>query len=414
MPTSNVRDTLGDFVNQYAGFAQTTNTLGLANGVPRQSLADPFPSSVNPVIEPYGQSYGRYTEPRKRREPRPVPAPAAGERPLQRVVPEGRSGRGTIVDLNYFFNYGTRVPFDKNLNMADPAFRYEHKTAAEHAGRQPFPELSDARQVSRRSCATPRRSRSAACSCRTRSTAPSRRRNTDGRQMRTQTLEIRAQRPFAKGISFLAAYAYNNEKRQEWFDDIAQYQVFTTGGGRAGNGGRPTLPAHRVTRRRHLADPGRPRARLPRRHAARRSTWRSAAGSTPRRRGITRAACCSSATATSWTATRRSPTRRDDRWFDTSVFRAAGLVHAAQQSVFLRRPHRPERVPDRHDADEELQSDEASTGSKRASRPTTPSTTSSGTTRTSISRARTSGRSRGNGSTGQGGRYRSARDSCSN
>ena len=61
MPTSNVRDTLGDFVNQYAGFAQTTNTLGLANGVPRQTLADPFPSSVNPVIEPYGQSYGRYT-----------------------------------------------------------------------------------------------------------------------------------------------------------------------------------------------------------------------------------------------------------------------------------------------------------------------------------------------------------------
>ena len=61
MPTSNVRDTLGDFVNQYAGYAQTTNTLGLANGVPRQTLANPFPANVNPVIEPYGQAYGRYT-----------------------------------------------------------------------------------------------------------------------------------------------------------------------------------------------------------------------------------------------------------------------------------------------------------------------------------------------------------------
>ena len=30
MPTSNVRDTLGDFVEQYAGFAQVTNTLGVA------------------------------------------------------------------------------------------------------------------------------------------------------------------------------------------------------------------------------------------------------------------------------------------------------------------------------------------------------------------------------------------------
>ena len=38
-------------------------------------------------------------------------------------------------------------------------------------------------------------------------------------------------RPFAKGTSFLVSYAYNNEKRQEWFDDIAQYRIFTTGQG---------------------------------------------------------------------------------------------------------------------------------------------------------------------------------------
>ena len=43
MPSSDVRDTLGDFVEQYAGFPQFTNTLGLANGVPRQVLVDPFP-----------------------------------------------------------------------------------------------------------------------------------------------------------------------------------------------------------------------------------------------------------------------------------------------------------------------------------------------------------------------------------
>ena len=69
--------------------------------------------------------------------------------------------------------------------------------------------------------------------------------NTDGRKMRTQTFEIRAQRPFAKGTSFLVSYAYNDEKRQEWFDDIAQYRVFTTGEGWEW---RPTdLPQHRVT-----------------------------------------------------------------------------------------------------------------------------------------------------------------------
>src|SRR6185436_12985604 len=60
-PTTNVRDTLGDFVEQYAGYAQTTNTLGPANGVPRQLLSNLCPTSLNPVIEPYAQKYGRYT-----------------------------------------------------------------------------------------------------------------------------------------------------------------------------------------------------------------------------------------------------------------------------------------------------------------------------------------------------------------
>ena len=65
--------------------------------------------------------------------------------------------------------------------------------------------------------------------------------------MRTHTFEIRAQRPFTKGVSFLAAYAWNHEKRQEWFDDLAQYQVFTSGG-EDGWEWRPTdSPVHRLT-----------------------------------------------------------------------------------------------------------------------------------------------------------------------
>jgi hypothetical protein len=51
-PTQAIRDTLGAFVDSYAGYAQTTNTLGLAVGVPRQTLANPFPAGLNPVIEP--------------------------------------------------------------------------------------------------------------------------------------------------------------------------------------------------------------------------------------------------------------------------------------------------------------------------------------------------------------------------
>ena len=62
--------------------------------------------------------------------------------------------------------------------------------------------------------------------------------------MRTHTMEARAQRAFADGLSFMVAYAYNNEKRQEWFDDRAQFKIFQTGEGWEW---RPTdLPRHRL------------------------------------------------------------------------------------------------------------------------------------------------------------------------
>jgi hypothetical protein len=246
MPTSNVRDTLGDFVEQYAGYAQATMTLGLANGVPRQTLADPFPSTVNPVIEPYGQSYGRYTnlggaanldeyELRPQRNDR------------FNVSFQKEIWRGMIVDLSYFFNDGTGVPYDKNLNMADPAFKYEFKTLLNTQVANPFrnyltPDkfpgaLRNTGTVTLGSLLVPYPQYSSLLQ-----------RNTDdGRHMRTHTFEIRAQRPFTKSVSFFAAYAWSNEQRMEWFDDRAQYQVFASNG-RDGWEWRPTeLPVHRFT-----------------------------------------------------------------------------------------------------------------------------------------------------------------------
>ena len=137
MPTSNVRDTLGDFVNQYTGFAQTTTTLGLINGRPSQVLADPFPSAVNPVIEPYGQAYGRYTGLGSA-----VSLDQFQLRPQLNdrftVSFQKEIWAGIIADASYFFNWGSRVPYDINLNMADPSFRYEQKAALNTSVPNPF------------------------------------------------------------------------------------------------------------------------------------------------------------------------------------------------------------------------------------------------------------------------------------
>jgi hypothetical protein len=246
MPSSSVRDTLGDFVNQYSGYAQTTTTLGLANGVPRQTLTDPYPAGSNPVIEPYGQAYGRYTNlggaiSLDQYELRPQ----INDRfnlSFQRKI-----WFGVIADVSYFFNLGSRVPYDINLNQMDPAFKYEQKTAINPQVTNPFRNyltvaqfpgsLRNSPTVALSSLLVPYPQYGTITQT-----------NTNGRKMRTHTFELRLQKPFTKGLSFLASYAYNNEKRQEWFDDIAQYKVLKSNG-KDGWQWRPSadVPTHRFT-----------------------------------------------------------------------------------------------------------------------------------------------------------------------
>lgn len=252
MPTSNVRDTLGDFVNQYTGYAQTTTTLGLANGVPRQTLADPFPASVNPVIEPYGKSYGRYTGLGS--------AVSLDEYELRpqindrlNVSYQKEVWAGVILDASYFFNWGWRVPYDINLNMADPAFRYEQRTLLNTQVANPFRnyltpdkfpgQLRNTATVSLGSLLVPYPQYGNITQT-----------NTAGRHLKEHMIELRAQRPFTKGISFLLAYVYDNAKRQEFFDDRAQWAVLQSGGDEGWewrplteSNDRGANPRHRIT-----------------------------------------------------------------------------------------------------------------------------------------------------------------------
>ncbi len=244
MPTSNVRDTLGDFVNQYAGYAQTTTTLGLAQGVPQQTLARPYPAN-NPVIEPYGQEYGRYTNlggavSLDQYELRPQ----INDR--FNVSYQRRLWWDTIVDLNYFLNYGTRVPYSIDLNMMDPAFRYENKTVLNTQVPNPFYQygtvetfpgaLRNNKTVTLGSLLKPYPQYTALTQT-----------NTEGAQMRTHSFEVRLQRPFTKGFSFLAAYAWTHERTQTWFDDIHQYEVLTSGGESDWQWQPTQVPVHRIT-----------------------------------------------------------------------------------------------------------------------------------------------------------------------
>ena len=134
MPISNVRDTLGDFVNQYTGYAQTTTTLGLFNGRPQQTLSDPFPAN-NPVQQPTGQALGRYTG---------LGGAVSFDQYQLRPQINDRFNlsfqkqlwAGMVFDAAYFFNYGSARALHAEPEHARPGVHLRVRRAAQHAGRR--------------------------------------------------------------------------------------------------------------------------------------------------------------------------------------------------------------------------------------------------------------------------------------
>ncbi|HEX9425538.1 MAG TPA: TonB-dependent receptor [Pyrinomonadaceae bacterium] len=230
-PSSRIRDPLGDFVNQYAGFSTSTPAPGtISNGRPQATLSNPFPVALAPIQQPVGQSLGRYTNlgnsigaagnATNGIDPFDV-KPQVNDRfsfSYQREV-WGRF----ILDVEYFYNKGRNVPYAVDLNMADPAFSYEtprsifnlsianpflnyltpnkfpgtlrsQTTITQGALLRPYPQYGVINQT-----------------------------NTAGKGEHLHSFEVQAQRPFAKGLSVLFAFAYQRERTQEFFDDFATY-----------------------------------------------------------------------------------------------------------------------------------------------------------------------------------------------
>jgi outer membrane receptor protein involved in Fe transport len=247
LPISNIRDTLGDFVNQYAGYAQTTTTLGLAGGRPQQVLSDPFPAN-NPVQEPTGQALGRYTG--------LGGAVSFDEYELRQqtndrfyVSYQKELGAGLVADAAYFYNHGSRVPYTVNVNMRDPAYTYEYGALLNTQVPNPFRNY-----LTPSTFPGPLRSNSTVTLGSLLVPYPqygniNQTNTTAGRNSRTHSVDLKLQRPFRSGISFLVAYAFQRDRVENWLGDIEQYQVLQTGG-REGWQWQPTnpaLPEHRMT-----------------------------------------------------------------------------------------------------------------------------------------------------------------------
>lgn len=230
-PSSKVRDPLGDFVNQYAGFSTSTPAPGtISNGKPQATLSNPFPVSLAPIQQPLGQSLGRYTNLGNAIGAAGNATNGIDEFNLRPAVNDRISlsfqrqvWGGFILDFEYFYNHENNLPYAVDLNMADPNFSYETpKSVFNLSVANPFlnyltPDkfpgsLRSATTISQGNLLRPYPQYGAINQT-----------NTSGRGERLSSYEVLVQRPFKKGLSVLLAYAYQKEQTQEFFDDLATY-----------------------------------------------------------------------------------------------------------------------------------------------------------------------------------------------
>ena len=152
-----------------------------------------------------------------------------------------------MADATYFVNFISHDQYSQNLNLMDPRLRYTYGAYVDQAVPNPFYNYGTVEDVPRRAAPDRPPWRGASCCGRTRSTANIIQTGTDLRKAKYQSLQLRLQRPFANGFSFLATYAYVKQESQWYFDEQDEYDGaltwFDFSVTQAGSSGAPQVPS---------------------------------------------------------------------------------------------------------------------------------------------------------------------------
>jgi hypothetical protein len=210
----------------YYGFSVTSGAPNAILGVPQMSLSNPFPAS-NPLTQATGKSLGANT--------------GLGDsvsfvnpdRPLQHsdrvnVGVQTALPGGIVADVTYFFNFTNQscngditgnCYTTKNIDQMDPRLYYKYGDVLNQSVANPFyglnmpGPLANQKQVSVASLMTPY----------PQYTGISETDGISGALSHYQSLQIKLQKRFSKGYSFLAGYNYHREQDQVYYDSVAQY-----------------------------------------------------------------------------------------------------------------------------------------------------------------------------------------------
>ncbi len=227
------------------GFSVTSNGPVQLQGVPQGVLSNPFPAS-NPLVAPLGRTTGRYTN---------IGGAATWSRQNLKTPMNDRFNftierdlvAGLKVDGTFFMNFGhNMVPegqggnagFGRQLNMVNPQFGYDYKTALSAAVPNPFfgtpasvmpGQLRGQRTVPLSTLLRPYPQYGDL----TEGFLP-------GVENRYKAVQLRVQRRFANGYSVVWGYNYNQESTGGYFnapDEFANNLTMLPS----------TLPRHRMT-----------------------------------------------------------------------------------------------------------------------------------------------------------------------
>lgn len=202
----------------YDGFSASTDAFAPLQGVPQETLSNPYPSGL---VQPIGKGYGTYTNlGNSANWYNPNFQPETNDRinfSLQRQLP----GK-VLADVTYFMNYGRNLPYTYNLNQADPNIAYTNKNATTAKVANPFYNLLPANkmpgtlrsqsQVSVSSLLVPYPQYGALNEL-----------MQSGAGDHYRALQVSLRRPYSNGLTVMMGFNYNNEEDQGFYDDIATY-----------------------------------------------------------------------------------------------------------------------------------------------------------------------------------------------
>ena len=212
-----------------AGYNARTDVAPPLQGVPQALISNPFPPT-NPLIMPLGNSLGRYTNLGNSAswmyQDLKQPVNDRFNFSLQRTLPGGLRA-----DITYFLNLGhnTQPPanggggfYRRDLNMVDPQLGYQYKSALDQKVANPFyqyltpqlfpGQLRNQPSVSVSSLLRPYPQYGSL----TETFQPN-------YAERYQALQMKAERPFSRGVSLTMAYNFNREKTDAYFNAPDEY-----------------------------------------------------------------------------------------------------------------------------------------------------------------------------------------------